>query len=187
MRSRVVALCAMGAALLACEDGGETPLVAEDVLQLQAQSDQVVFGLEHYVTSEGVRRAHILADTAFFLENQPVVELRVLEVEFYDSDGLLTSILTSRSGTYDWNTGDMTARDSVVVINPAEGRRIETSIMYYDRVNDRIWSDQPTRMFEADGTIVEGAAFDSDASLTEVRLTSARLQKPEAEQPQQEP
>lgn len=164
----------------ACAESGEAPLVAEEVLRLHDQADQVIFGLEHHVTAAGIRKARILADTAFFLADQPVVELHGLTVNFYDSNGALTSILSSDAGTYDWDTGDMTATGSVVVINPQEGRRIETSIMHYDRLRHRIWGDEPTRMIEADGTIVQGSTFDSDASLTEVNLTSARLQKPEA-------
>lgn len=178
---RRIRLAGIVLALMACDEGGEPPLVAEEVLQLHEASNQVIFGLEHFVASEGIRRAHLLADTAFFLADEAGVELRVMEVTFYGSSGSVTSILTSRSGTYDWETGDMTATDSVVVINPVEERRIETSVMHYDRVRDRIWSDAPTKMFEADGTIIEGTAFDSDAALTEVNLTSARIQKPEPE------
>ncbi len=184
----VLGICLAGIVplLTGCDEGGEPPLVAEDVLQLHEASDQVIFGLEHFVASEGIRRAHLLADTAFFLADETAVELRVMQVTFYGSSGSVTSILTSRFGTYDWETGDMTATDSVVVINPIEERRIETSVMHYDRVRDRIWSDAPSKMFEADGTIIEGTAFDSDAALTEVNLTSARIRKPEPE-PQSEP
>lgn len=166
--------------LAACADRGETPLVAEEILQLNAQANQVVIGLEHNVASEGIRRAHVVADTAFFIEDQTIVELLVMQVTFFDATGQVTSILTARMGTYDWDTADMVAEEDVVVINPAEGRRIETSVMYYNRAEDRIWSDAPTQMYEADGTIVEGSAFESNSGLDEVQLTSARLVKPTA-------
>ncbi len=171
--------------LVACRDSGEPPLVAEDVLNLNREANQVVIGLDHYLTSEGIRRAYVQADTAFFLEDQALVELRVVKVTFYDSQGQVTSILTSRQGTYDWNSGDMVAEQDVVVRNPTEGRTIETSIMHYERVADRIWSEVPTRMTEADGTVVEGTAFESDSGMDEVDLTSARLVRPGA-QPQPE-
>ena len=180
---RWTALLALTLAAVACDDAGEPPLVAEDIMLIHEMSDQIVIGLEHYVSSQGIRRAHVLADTAFFLEGQSGVELRVLTVSFFDNTGALTSILTSRTGTYDWDTGDMTATDSVVVVNPAEGRRIETSVMHYDSLKGRSWSDQPTTMVEADGTVVKGTAFDSDAGITEVNMTSATVQKPDAEQP----
>lgn len=167
--------------LVSCGDRGETPLVAEEILRLNSEAEQVVIGLEHYVTSQGIRRAHVLADTAFFLEGKSQVELRVMQVTFYNALGEVSSILTSRNGTYDWDTGDMVATDDVVVVNPKEGRRIETSVMYYERANDRIWGDAPTKMFESDGTVIEGTAFESTSSMEVVDLTSARMVKPGAE------
>lgn len=177
-RSWLAALALSGT--VACGEDGETPLVAEDILQLNAEANQVVIGLEHYVTTGGVRRAHIVADTAFFLEDKSLVELRVMQVTFYDARGQVSSILTARDGTYDWSSGDMIAERDVVVLNPREERRVETSVMHYDSAEERIWSDAATKMFESDGTVVEGTAFTSDSGMDQVELTSARLVKPAA-------
>lgn len=165
-------------ALGACRDQSETPLVAEDILALNEEADQVIFGLEHYVTSDGIRRAHIVADTAFNIEDESIIDLRDMEVTFFDSDGNVTSILTAEEGTYHLDSGNMTARENVVVLSPDEGRRLETSVLNYNRSQDRIWSEETTRMFEPDGTIVEGTAFESDASMDNIELTSARFVQP---------
>ncbi|MEE9133688.1 MAG: LPS export ABC transporter periplasmic protein LptC [Gemmatimonadota bacterium] len=183
---RVVGAMVLAMALVSCRDSGEPPLVAEEVLQLNEKANQVVFGLDHYVTNQGVRRAHIKADTAFFLENESVVELRVMEVTFFDAMGDTTSILTAQEGTYDWSTSNMTAAIDVVVISPREGRRVETSVLNYNSAMDRIWGDQPTTIIEADGTVVEGTAFETNARMDRVDLTSARIVRP-GSQPQREP
>jgi LPS export ABC transporter protein LptC len=172
---------ALALGLYACGDGGDAPLVAEEILRLNSEANQIVIGLDHYVTSEGIRRAHVEADTAFFLENQALVELRIMKVTFYNAMGEVTSILTSREGTYEWDTGNMVAETDVVVRNPVEGRRIETSILYYERAADRIWSDAATKMIEADGTVVEGTAFESNSRMDQADLTSARLVRPGTE------
>ncbi len=172
-------LATLSLALGACGEESEAPLVAEEILRLE--TDQVVLGLEHYMTTDGVRRAHLLADTAFFLQDENSVDLRSVQLTFYETSGSVTSILTAETGTYDWETGDMVARGNVVVLDPEEGRRIETSVMHYARERDRIWSDQATTMHEPDGTVVEGTAFESDASLDQVDLTSGRLRRPPAE------
>lgn len=169
------------AAISACGESSEPPLVAEEILQLNTEASQVAFGLDHYMTEEGVRRARVQADTAFYIEDRTLIELHGMEVWFYDQDGRVTSILTSREGTYDWNTGDMTAEGDVVVLNPEEGRRIETSIMHYDRMDDRIWGDEFTRIIEQDGSVVEGAAFETDSRMDEVDLTSMRVVRPSGE------
>ncbi len=166
-------LCLFG--LSACRDGNEPALVAEEVLRLNAEANQVVFNLQHFVTARGVRRAEIKADTAFFLEDKAIVELRVVEVTFFDHMGEVTSILTSRDGTYDWNSSDMVARNDVVVENPAEGRTIKTSVLHYQQAADRIWSDAPTEMIEADGAVIRGTAFESNPRMDRVDLTSPEM------------
>lgn len=175
-------ILALSTCLTACRDSGEPPLVAEDILRLNSEANQVAIGLKHYVTSEGIRRAYVEADTAFFIESKGLVELSVLQVTFFNGIGDTTSVLTSSEGTYDWNTGDMTATENVVVVNPRKGRRVETSVLYYNRSEDRIWSDAATKMFEADGTVVEGTAFESNSGMEQVNLTSARAVSPGARQ-----
>lgn len=177
--SRLTLLITLGVSMLvACGDQGEAPLVAEDILALNEEASQVMFGVEHYVTSDGIRKAHIVADTAFNIEDRSVIELRAMEVTFFDTDGNVTSILTADEGTYHWDTGNMTARENVVVVNPDENRRLETSVLNYNRSQDRIWSEETTRMFEPDGTVVEGTAFESDSSMDDIELTSARFVQP---------
>ncbi|UCF19550.1 MAG: LPS export ABC transporter periplasmic protein LptC [Gemmatimonadota bacterium] len=176
MRIRWIALIL---SLSACRDSAEPPVVAEEILQRVADANQVMFGVQHYVTAGGIRRANVEGDTAYFLETEGIVKISGnVRVTFFDSEGDTTSVLTSKKGTYDWNTGDMTAEVDVVVVNPREGRRIETSVLYYDQTGDRIWSDKETRMIEADGTIVEGTAFESSSGMKEVDLTSARMVRP---------
>jgi LPS export ABC transporter protein LptC len=183
MSARAIAALCLAFCPLACGESGEPPLVAEEILQLNPEADQVGFGIEHYVTANGIRRALVEADTAFYLEGRPVVELRVLRVTFYDVDGEETSVLTSREGTYDWDNGDMTARTDVVVVNRAEGRRLETSVLYYLRAEDRIWSDEHTTMIQADGTTIEGSYFESDSRMGQINLDSPRLTRPGAQPP----
>ncbi|MGD2217364.1 MAG: LPS export ABC transporter periplasmic protein LptC [Gemmatimonadales bacterium] len=180
--ARVIVPCLVFLAL-ACGESGEPPLVAEEILQLNPDANMVMFGLESYVTAGGIRRALVEADTAFFLEGRPIVELRGVRVTFYNEDGEETSVLTSREGTYDRDNGDMTAKEDVVVVNRAEGRRLETSVLYYLRPEDRIWSDKPTTLIEADGTIIEGTAFTSDSRMEQINLDNLRITRPGTQPP----
>lgn len=181
---RVWLVTFLAIALTACSESGDPPLVAEDVLQLNQEANQVVFGLTHWVTSEGVRRARVEADTAFFIEGEATVELRMMRVLFFDVCGDTTSILTAREGEYDWNTQNMVAERDVVVVNPKDGRRVETSVLHYNRTEDRIWGDQPTKIYE-DGMVTEGTAFETDSRMDRVQITSPRVVRP-GTQPQRE-
>lgn len=161
---------------LGCEPDPPAPLAEAALLRLQC--DQLMVGLEHYLTAEGIRRAHVLADTACFLENRSTVLLSKARMTFYGSEGEVASTLTSDSATYEWLTGDMEALGNVVVVDPETGRRVETSVLYYERAREQIWSDRRTKMTEPDGTVVEGVGFRSSSGLDRVEMESARLTRP---------
>ena len=183
MRSRTLQVGIFALLVASCGEAGEAPLVAEDILQLNSRANRVAMGLVHYVTSEGIRRARIEADTAFFIEDIAMVELRAMEVTFYDDDGNETTVLTAREGTYDWDTGDMTATYDVVIIKREEGKRIEAPEMSYDRARDRIWSDEHTTMYQADGTVIEGTSFVSDSGMELVELDEPRVVRQSSQAP----
>ena len=84
-------------------------------------ADQVLIGMTHYVTQEGILRARVQADTAYFYSGTQRAELRNVHVTFYDATGRATSTLTSKEGTHHWRTGDMQARGTVVVIRDKDG------------------------------------------------------------------
>lgn len=176
MRRAILLGMMVAAGATACRKVSDEPLVGSDLLELR--TNQVVIGLEHFVTVDGVRRAHLIADTALFVEDSTVVDLVTVHLAFYAGDGQISSVLTSDRGRYDWDTGDMTGIGHVVVLDPATARRLETSVLHYDNRRDRIWSDSLTRVFEPDGTQLEGVAFESDPGLDHVNLESARLRKP---------
>lgn len=140
--------------------------------------DQLMIGLEHYLTSEGVRRARVVADTACFLDDRATVRLARVRVTFHGLQGEESSTLTSDSASYDWVRGDMEARGNVLVLDPKTGRRVRTSALRYERARDEILSDQPATMTEPDGTVVEGVGFRASPGLEWVEMESARLTKP---------
>ena len=114
-------LLAPGSLLLvfSCKSG--TPVTATQAVLDSA--DQVLVGMTHYVTEDGVLRARVRADTAYFFSNTQRAELRNVHVTFYDVTGKATSTLTSKEGTHHWRTGDMEARGNVILIRNSDGGR----------------------------------------------------------------
>lgn len=165
-----------GLALAACAPGDPGPVAEAALLRLQC--DQLMVGLEHFLAADGVRRARVVADTACFLEDRATVGLHRVRVTFYDAVGAPSSTLTSDSASYDWLAGDMHAVGNVVVVDAETGRRVETSVLYYERAKEEIWSDQATTMTEPDGTVVEGTGFRSSSGLERVEMENARLTRP---------
>jgi LPS export ABC transporter protein LptC len=123
-------------------------------------ADQILYGMEHYITNEGVRRSLVEADTAYVYETSQLADLRRLKVTFFDKGGVQTSIVTADSGTYLMRGGGMKARGHVVAITP-DGGRLTSEHLDYDEKTNSISSDMAF-VFDRTGQHIEGNAFTSD-------------------------
>ena len=160
---------ALAALLLAACGGMDTP---PTMTVVSDSADQVLYGLKHNLTADGVLRAHLEADTAYFYQTAQRADLRGVTVVFYSPQGVETSTLTSDSGTYDWRSGNMEARGNVVAVTP-DHRRLTTSVLRYDRRSDQI-SGPNTFVFNAPDRHLEGESFTSDPEFKNVVTTRPR-------------
>ena len=130
------------------------------------QADQMLVRMTHVLTTNGVARAKVQADTAYLFSSTQSADLRTVRVTFYDALGHETSTLTARTGSYQWRTGDMEGRGNVVVVT-TDGRRLETEALRYSQAKDSVSSDVPF-VFEAPDRHIEGDGFTSDPSFRNV-------------------
>ncbi|MBA3894525.1 MAG: LPS export ABC transporter periplasmic protein LptC [Gemmatimonadales bacterium] len=151
------------AALPACEDSGARPTTT---IQAPDSADQVLEGFSHYVTSDGIRRSRVEADTAYFYEATQITNLANLKVTFYDLKGAESSTLTARRGLYRWQDGSMEANDNVVVVAP-DGRRLATERLRYDNATNQISTDLHFT-FDRGAEHLEGNSFRSDPDFRNV-------------------
>ncbi|HEX5385402.1 MAG TPA: LPS export ABC transporter periplasmic protein LptC [Gemmatimonadales bacterium] len=168
MRSAALGAALAGAAGLAigvsaCGEAGARPTAT---LTAVDSADQVLQGFSHYVTSDGIRRTRIDADTAYLYEASQKASLRGVRSTFYDTKGAETSRLTADRGTYAWQDGSMDAEGHVVVTTP-DGRRLETEALKFDNKQNRISTDKPFRFQRGDEHIV-GNSFSSDPDFKNV-------------------
>ncbi|MBI4421250.1 MAG: LPS export ABC transporter periplasmic protein LptC [Gemmatimonadetes bacterium] len=129
-------------------------------------ADQVIFGLNHVLTLDGVQRTRLLADTAYFYQSSQTARLRRIKVTFYSPEGRETSTLTADSGSYEWRTGDMESRGKVVAVTP-DGRRLTTSVLKYRRGDQSIVGPEYF-VFDAPDRHLEGEGFTSDPDFRKV-------------------
>jgi LPS export ABC transporter protein LptC len=130
------------------------------------QADQMLVHMTHMLTTNGVARAKVQADTAYLFSNTQTADLRTVRVTFYDALGHETSTLTARTGSYQWRTGDMEGRGKVRVVT-TDGRRLETETLRYSQAKDSVTSDVPF-VFDAPDRHIEGEGFTSDPSFRNV-------------------
>ena len=147
-------LCAW--ALSAC-DSGVKPTAT---ISAADSADQVMQNMSHYVTNDGIQRAHVRADTAYFYSPSQTAELRNVHITFYDTRGDQTSTLTSREGTYHWRSGDMEARGNVVVVR-TDGATLHTEVIRYSQAKNQVSSDRAF-IFDEPTRHIEGEGFTSD-------------------------
>lgn len=166
-------------ALGACRADEPVRTAGSELLGLGA--DQVLIGMEHFMTREGLRRAHVQADTAFFFQDSSKVRLRPVDVVFFDTQGGELSHLTAAEGVYDLRTNDMEVRGRVVMLSRREFQRLETEHLRYDSREDKIRGDVDFVLYR-ENTVIRGTGLVSDPGLESTRVTrpSAVVENPPA-------
>ena len=161
----LVALAAVVAAS-ACNETAPPPVITGNPLADSA--DQIMFGARSLITHEGLLRAELLADTAFFFDENTRIEMLDVNLTFHTAQGAKSAVLTSREGTYNTRANRMEARGDVVVISE-DGRELRSPQLRYDQVRNEISSDSSFVATERGGRRVQGIGFVSDPDMNNVR------------------
>jgi len=158
-------LCAIPVA--ACgSNKKQPPVVAHSPLADSA--DQVMYGARFNLTDEGVSRAHLVSDTAYFFDDNTRIELEKVNIVFFTVTGLKDAVLTSRRGTFNSRTNNMIARKNVVVVSE-DGRRLTTEELIYNQQRNQISSDSAFVMTEPNRRL-EGVGFRSDPNMKNIQI-----------------
>jgi LPS export ABC transporter protein LptC len=165
MRALVVfALVLVGA--IACSQKKQPPVAAHSPLADSA--DQVMYGARFNLTDKGLQRANLVADTAYFFEDNTRIELENVHTTFFTTTGAKNAVLTSERGRYNNRTNNMVARKNVVVVSE-DGRRLTTPELNYNQQTNEISSDSAFVMTEPNRR-VEGIGFRSDPDMKNIRI-----------------
>ena len=176
MIGRALIAVLVSATVLACGDE-RAAVTPPELLGLDA--DQIIVGLEHRMTREGVAKAHLVADSAYIYRNEARVRLRRLRIGFFGEDGQEMSVLTAEHGTYDLGTGDMVASGDVIVTDEAVGRELRTERLRFDAAADQLVGDTAFVMTQGSST-TRGDGFTSDPRMSVVDMEGPTLTTPGA-------
>jgi LPS export ABC transporter protein LptC len=124
-----------------------------------------MFGAHAVLTDQGLMRADLYGDTAFFFDDNTRIEMRVVKTIFYTSQGAKNAVLTSKEGTYR-TQGSMEARGDVVVVSE-DGRRLTTPQLRFDQIRNKISSDSAFQL-TGQGQSVSGIGFESDPNMNNI-------------------
>lgn len=76
-----------------------------------------------------------------------------LKVEFYSEDGKITSQLTALYGEINYETGMVTVRDSVGLLNIEKKQRLETEELFWNQKDSTIYTDKNVIIKSDDNSI----------------------------------
>ena len=164
-RGWIVAL-GMVAVAAACSNGTEPKVTSANPLADSA--DQVMFGVSTMITDQGLLRAKLQADTAYFFDGSTRIEARNEKTTFYTTTGVQNAVLTSQEGTYNSARGTMQARKNVLVVS-TDNKRLETSQLDYNQQTNLISSDSAFVLTQPSG-VMRGIGFTSDPNMTNLHV-----------------
>ena len=162
MRSRYAFAIAVVVALTACKDTKAPPVVAGPTAADRA--DQVFLGMRTLLTTKGIQRAELTADTAFVLDDQTKFDLRKPHVVFTTETGAPQGTMDGKKGIYSTRTQVLEGWGDVVV-HLVDGRTLKSPHLVYNQMSHIITSDTNYTIADQRGTQY-GIGFTSNESFT---------------------
>lgn len=154
------ALCALLAA--ACADTRTPPVSA--LPSVADSADQTLVGVHYILTSKGVQRGVLDADTAYVLDEATRIDLRRARVSF-------TTELGAPQGTMEANRAMLNQRTQVlegwgdVVVSLVDGRSLKSPHILYNQVTRQISSDSSYTATRGNDT-QRGTGFTANETFT---------------------
>lgn len=150
----------------ACTTKKQPPVASHSPLADSA--DQVMYNARFNLTDQGLQRAHLESDTAYFFDDNTRIELEKVHTTFFTVTGEKNAVLTSERGTFNSRTNNMVARRNVVVVTE-DGRRLTTPELIYNQQRNEISSDSSFVETEPNRRL-EGVGFRSDPDMKNIRI-----------------
>jgi LPS export ABC transporter protein LptC len=119
------------------------------------------------MTSAGLKRAVVLADTMFIFEREDSSTAIKVKVDFYNEAGQFQSTLIANRGLVRQKREAFTVWGDVVVSNDTS--RLETQSLDWDAKRGMIMTDDFVR-FQRRDDIITGYGMEADSKLENVRI-----------------
>lgn len=160
MRRTLLAAAALLSALAGCRDTNQPPVVGGATAADSA--DQVFLGMKTILTTKGVQRADLTADTAYVLEDQTRFDLRHPHVVFTTETGAPQGTMEAEKGVYSTRQQTLEGWGNVVV-KMVDGRTLKTPHVLYNQVTHKVTSDTSYTITRGND-VQSGIGFTTDQS-----------------------
>jgi hypothetical protein len=131
-------------------------------------AEQVMFGVRSALTSAGIKRGELAADSGAAFEAGTRYELHGVRVTFVTTLGSPLATLSAREATYVLADAALEAYGQVVVVSDTSGRRLESAHVRWTAARNELSSDSAF-VATAGTRRLTGTGFVSDPGLFTVR------------------
>lgn len=134
----LAAIATVAIALGACRDLKSPPVVGG--ASAADSADQVLTGVQYVLTTKGIQRGELNADTAYVLDDQNRFDLRKAHVVFTTETGAPQGNMQGQRAIYNLRTQTLEGWGDVVV-QLVDGRTLKSPHIIYNQITHQISSD----------------------------------------------
>ena len=160
MRRALIFAAAVLSIAAACRDTNQPPVNAG--ASAADSADQVFISMETVLTTKGVQRADLKADTAYVLDDQTRFDLRKPHVVFTTETGAPQGTMEADKGIYSTRMQTLEGRGNVIV-KMVDGRTLRTPHVIYNQMNHTVTSDTSYTITRGND-VSSGIGFTADQS-----------------------
>lgn len=138
---------------------------------LADSADQIIYDGHALLTTAGVKRGEMFADTIYVFRDQTLFALRVVRAIFNTETGAPNGTLKGDRGTYDLRAQILEGYGNVVVTS-TDGKRLLSNHLKYSQGMNQISSDSAFTFYRGQD-VQRGIGFVSDPNITVFRCLRA--------------
>jgi LPS export ABC transporter protein LptC len=157
------------AAASGCRESTQPPVSSGP--SVADSADQVMIGTRSIMTTKGVDRGELLADTAYVLDDQNRFDLRHAHVNFKTEAGAPQGTMEANRGVYNVRTQVLEGWGNVVV-KLIDGRTLKSPHLTFNQLTHQISSDTSYTLLRGSDT-QSGIGFTSDQNFVKFACKAA--------------
>jgi LPS export ABC transporter protein LptC len=159
----LLAVAAAIACVGACSDSRATPLAVKP--SAADSADQVLFGVQYVLLTNGVNRGNLVADTVYVLNDETRFDMRNAHVKFTTETGAPQGTMQADRAMYNMRTQELEGWGHAVV-RLVDGRTLTSPHLIYKQMLHRITSDT-TFQITRGNDVTTGVGFTSNDTFTQ--------------------
>lgn len=148
----------------ACNSQGSAPPTKQHSETMADSAEQILFNVRTILTTRGVQRGELFADTAYVFDESTRFELRKIRATFNTATGAKDGVMSADRGRYSTRLQVLEGFGNVIIVTN-DGRRLTSPQLKYTQGLNEVSSDTSFTLVEP-GRTLSGIGFRADPQLT---------------------